>query len=69
MFFAEIGSQPVRAAKTADAHRHALCDRAFGAAGKRQCDREILATDQLARKLPGFRRSAEDQDTVGHHAC
>ena len=68
-FVSQISGQAFRTAKTAAAHRHALRDRAFGAAGKRQGEVAVATLRQVLGEFPCFRGTAEDQDSVGHHAC
>ena len=59
----EIGGQTFGAAEAAAAHRHALRDRVFGAAGKRQRDVESPRAASLPGELPGFGGAAEDEDS------
>jgi hypothetical protein len=64
----EMVREPLRAAESAEAHRHGLPRRCRGAAGERQRDRKIGTVGEALGKLPRLRGAAQYEDAC-HGAC
>ena len=60
----EIMGKPLGAAKTANAHRHALWRRLLGASRKRQHYGNMRAHCERAGKRARFRRACENEDVL-----
>ncbi|EXL09989.1 hypothetical protein BG36_18380 [Aquamicrobium defluvii] len=60
--FRQITRQPLRATEAANAHRHRLANRVSGATGQRKRDIEFGNGREPFRRLPRFRRSAQNED-------
>lgn len=65
---AQPGTQTGRPAKTTATYRHALRDGSLGPAGKGKHDIAIAPFVYRRSNLSRFRRTAQDQDVMGHHA-